>query len=149
MLLFLFAGGLIWAVYRIRLMQVERRLNLRFEERLGERTRIAQDLHDTLLQGFLSASMHLHVATLEVPTDSPARSKLAYVQRLMGKVIDDGRLAIRGLRAPDSTVGELENALSMVVQELGIAETTRFRVIVEGHPQALSVDSGRGLPHRA
>ena len=39
-----------------------RQLNVRFEERLAERTRIAQELHDTLLQGFLSASMQLHVA---------------------------------------------------------------------------------------
>ena len=37
-------------------------INVRFEERLAERTRIAQELHDTLLQGFLSASMQLHVA---------------------------------------------------------------------------------------
>ena len=137
-LLLLLAGGLIWIVYRVRLLQVERHLNLRFDERLGERTRIAQDLHDTLLQGFLSASMQLHVATLEVPTDSPARGKLVYVHRLMGKVIDDGRLAIQGLRAPDSAVGELEGALSTVVQELGLPETTRFRVIVEGDPQALA-----------
>ena len=42
--------------------QVARGLNVRFEERLAERTRIAQDLHDTLLQGFVSASMQLHVA---------------------------------------------------------------------------------------
>jgi signal transduction histidine kinase len=32
-----------------------------FQERLAERTRIAQDLHDTLLQGVLSASMQLYV----------------------------------------------------------------------------------------
>jgi ligand-binding sensor domain-containing protein len=107
-LLLVFAGGLIWIGYRVRLLRVERRLNLRFEARLAERTRIAQDLHDTLLQGVLSASMHLHVATLDVPADSPARGKLAYVHRLMGTVIADGRLAIKGLRAPDSTVGELE-----------------------------------------
>ena len=135
--LLLFAGGTIWAGYRIRLMQVERQLTLRFDERLGERTRIAQELHDTLLQGFLSASMHLHVATQDVPVDSPARGKLAYVQGLIGKVIDEGRHAIRGLRAPDSSVGELENVLAMAARELGVRDTTRFRVIVEGQSRAL------------
>jgi len=135
--LVLLVGGTTWIVYRIRLVQVERQLNVRFEERLAERTRIAQELHDTLLQGFLSASMHLHVAREQVPADSPARSKLAYVHALMGKVIDDGRLAIRGLRAPGSSVGELENVLTMVAQELGIPDTTRFRVIVEGEPRGL------------
>jgi signal transduction histidine kinase/ligand-binding sensor domain-containing protein len=135
--LLLLVGGAIWSVYRIRLMQLERQLNVRFEERLGERTRIAQELHDTLLQGFLSASMHLHVAAQEVPVDLPARSKLAYVQGLMGKVIEEGRHAIRGLRAPDSKGDDLENALAMVVRELGIPDTTRFGVIVEGRPHAL------------
>ena len=40
-----------WGLYRLRVRQVSRRLHARFEERLAERTRIAQELHDTLLQG--------------------------------------------------------------------------------------------------
>ncbi len=63
----------ILALYRLRLRQLTRQLNLRFEERLGERTRIAQELHDTLLQGFLSASMQLHVAVDRLPEDSPEK----------------------------------------------------------------------------
>ena len=51
----------------IRLHQLTSRLNVRFEERLAERTRIAQELHDTLLQGFLSASMQVHVAADRLP----------------------------------------------------------------------------------
>ena len=61
----------ILALYRLRLRQLTSQLNVRFEERLGERTRIAQELHDTLLQGFLSASMQLHVAVDRLPPDSP------------------------------------------------------------------------------
>src|SRR6202040_4273673 len=37
------------------------------EERLAERTRIAQDLHDTLLQGFFAVSMQLHAAVESLP----------------------------------------------------------------------------------
>jgi Histidine kinase len=61
------------ALYRWRLHEISRQLNLRFEERLAERTRIAQDLHDTLLQGVVSASMQLHVANEQLPADSPAK----------------------------------------------------------------------------
>src|SRR6202040_150677 len=49
----------LWAAYRLRLRQMAGQLNLRFEERLMERTRIAGELHDTLLQGYLSAFMQL------------------------------------------------------------------------------------------
>jgi signal transduction histidine kinase len=50
------------ALYRWRVHRLRTQLTFRFEERLAERTRIAQDLHDTLLQGLVSASMQLHVA---------------------------------------------------------------------------------------
>jgi signal transduction histidine kinase len=66
--------------------RLTRQLNLRFEERLAERTRIAQDLHDTLLRGFVSASMQLYVAADRLPPDSPARPALTQVLDLMGRV---------------------------------------------------------------
>jgi len=46
------ALGLLWALYQLRLRQVARQFNIRLEERVSERTRIARDLHDTLLQSF-------------------------------------------------------------------------------------------------
>jgi signal transduction histidine kinase len=46
----LLAVLIIWSVYRLRMRQVARALGARFDERLAERTRIARDLHDTLLQ---------------------------------------------------------------------------------------------------
>jgi signal transduction histidine kinase len=52
-------GLLIWTIYKLRVHQVAMRLDSQFEARLAERTRIAQELHDTLLQGVLSASMQL------------------------------------------------------------------------------------------
>src|SRR5262249_61942527 len=63
-------------VYRLRMRQLTRLLSVRFEERLAERTRIAQDLHDTLLQGVLSASMQLHVTVDHLSDDSPAKATL-------------------------------------------------------------------------
>ena len=87
-----------WSLYRLHVMQVAHRLNLRFEERLAERTRIAQDLHDTLLQGFVSASMQLHVAADRLPAESEARPALTRVLALMSRVIEEGRNAVRGLR---------------------------------------------------
>jgi signal transduction histidine kinase len=78
----------IFGVHRLRLHEVRMKLNLRFEERLAERTRVAQELHDTLLQGVLSASMQLHVAIDQLPEDSPARLGLNRVLQLMGQVVD-------------------------------------------------------------
>ena len=124
-------------LYRLRMHQVARRLNLRFEERLAERTRIAQDLHDTLLQGFVSASMQLHVAASRVPPESPARASLDRVLQLMGRVIDEGRHAVRGLRSATVGINDLEQAFCGLQQELGVEDGVGFRVIVEGRPRPL------------
>ena len=133
-LAFLFA---LLAFYRFRLHQLTRQMNLRFEERLAERTRIAQELHDTLLQGFLSASMQLHVAVDQLPADSPAKPMLSRVQQLMGQVIEEGRNAVQGLRSPDSNSNDLEQAFSRIPQEFALQEQVCFRVIVEGRPRPL------------
>src|SRR5262249_55237166 len=85
---------LVSALYRLHLRRVARH----FEVRMQERTRIAQDLHDTLLQGCLSASMQLHLLADNVPDDSPVKHPLTHIQQLMSRVIDEGRIALRGLR---------------------------------------------------
>ena len=126
------------ALYRYRLRQLKRQLNIRFEERLAERTRIAQELHDTLLQGVISVSMQLHVAADGLPADSPARSKLGHVQQLMGQVIEEGRNAVRGLRSDGNDSLGLEHAFSQVRQELVAGEQVGFRVVVEGKPRPLN-----------
>jgi len=123
-------------VYRFRLQQVTRNINLRFEERLGERTRIAQELHDTLLQGFLSASMQLDVAVDSLPPDSAVRPRLARVLELMRQVVDEGRNAVRGLRSSNSAATDLAKALSEVRGEFQ-AHAAGFRVLVEGRPTPL------------
>ena len=125
------------AVYRFRMHQLTRQLQVRFEERLAERTRIARELHDTLLQGFLSASMQLHVAADQLPPESIAKPRVVRVLELMGQVIDEGRNAVRGLRASHTVSLDLEQAFAGIQQELGFQETAAFSIIVQGEPRPL------------
>jgi signal transduction histidine kinase len=125
------------ALYRLRLRQLTGRLSVRFEERLAERTRIAQELHDTLLQGFLSARMQVHVAAARLPADSQEKPSLTRSLELMSQVIEEGRNAVRGLRASQSASMDLEDAFSRIPEELKAGELTSaspvdFRVIAEG-----------------
>jgi len=130
-------GLLLLALIRLRLLQVTKQLNLRFEERLAERTRIAQELHDTLLQGVLSASMHLHVADEQLPADSPAKPFVARVLELMSGVVEEGRNVVHGLRASRRNFPELEQAFLHTREEFPMQYQTGFRVIVEGAPRPL------------
>ncbi|HUD98945.1 MAG TPA: two-component regulator propeller domain-containing protein [Bryobacteraceae bacterium] len=126
----------VFALYRFRLHQLTSRLNVGFEERLAERTRIAQELHDTLLQGFLSASMHVHVAADRLAADSPERRILTRALQLMAQVIEEGRNAVRGLRASESASLDIEQAFSHIQDELA-QEKVDFRVIVDGERRPL------------
>ena len=111
---------------RLRQRRVIIELNVRFEQRLAERTRIAQDQHDTLLQGLLSASMQLHVANEQLPDDSPAKPLVVRVLELMGQVVDEGRDAVRGLRTPGTERLELEQAFSRIQQQIPMAQANRL-----------------------
>ena len=138
-------AGLISAVYRFRVRQIAAGINARFDERLAERTRIAQELHDTLLQGFLSASMQVHVAADRLPPDSQAKPMLTRALELMSQVIEEGRNALRGLRLSDCVSLDLEQAFAAAERELQSNKNARnenekevvFRVIAEGQRRAL------------
>ncbi len=130
-------GGVVWAAYQQHVRQLAARLDSQFEERLAERTRIAQELHDTLLQGFLSATMQLHVANDQLPEDWPAKPIIGRVLELMARVIDDGRKAVRGLRSSADESDDLQQAFSRTHQEFFLQQSTDFRVIVEGQVRPL------------
>ena len=110
---------------------------LRQEERRRERTRIARELHDTLLQGLLSAAMQLQVAEGWLPPDSPAKPLLSRVRDLMGKGIAEGRAALQGLRSADVPSTSLDQALFDFSEELAATDRARLRIMKMGHPKPM------------
>jgi len=124
-------------LHRFRLQALTRRLHLRAEERLAERTRIAQELYDALWQGFLSAWMQLHLVADELPDGSPQKPRLDRVLRTMGQVIDEGRNVLYGLRTPGGDAEPIEGSLSRIARQLDAEGAVGFRVNVEGSPRDL------------
>ena len=122
---------IILGIHAFRLREVRRSLHTRFEERLAERVRVAQELHDTLLQGVLSASMQLHVVVDNLPEESPLRPQLSRVLQVIQTVVEDSRNTLRGLRSSIDSADDLKNSLSRIQQELG-APGIELRVVVEG-----------------
>ena len=127
----------VFGFYRLRFHQLSNKMNFRFEERLAERMRVAQELHDTLLQGVISASMQLHVAAEYLPADSPVQPSLRHILQLMEGVIEEGRNTLRGLRLSNKGSHDMELAFLRIPQELGIDQKTAYRVVVEGSPLPL------------
>jgi signal transduction histidine kinase/ligand-binding sensor domain-containing protein len=133
----LFAGVGALLVYRVRTQQLTRLLSVRFEERLAERTRIAQDLHDTLLQGIYSASIHFDLANNRLAEDSPARPAVQRGLDLLRQVSQEGRKALRSLRSAHTTSDSLETALSLLPKEFTLPESIDFLVTTDGASRVL------------
>jgi signal transduction histidine kinase len=117
--------------------RLKRERNLRLEERRKERAHIARELHDTLFQGFLGASMMLHSTVEQMPVDSPSRTSLSQALQLINRVIDEGRATLQGLRSPRTACTSLERALCALADEFE-PSGTRYRVFVTGKPKALN-----------
>jgi signal transduction histidine kinase len=127
----------VFGFYRLRLLQLTKTMNLRFEERLAERMRVAQELHDTLLQGVISASMQLDVAVDHLPPDSPLQPSLRHILQIMSQVIAEGRNTLRGLRTSSDNAHDIELAFLRIPEELASNSKTGYRVLVEGTPVPL------------
>jgi signal transduction histidine kinase len=127
----------LWAIHRLRLRAVAARLEQSHRERVAERLRIAHELHDTLLQGVLSASMQLHVIAEESPAQAPTRGRVRGLQDLLDQVIREARIAVEGLRSPDSEDGTgPEKALRRIREEGIHAYRGDFNVTTNGVSKA-------------
>ncbi len=122
-------------LYRLRLRRVTAQLHARLQERLDERARVAQALHDTLFQGFVSSSMQLHAVADEI-VDQGARSKLTRVLQRMSRIIEEGRESVSGLRVPDDD-DNLESALARDAEHFNGDRQIDVRLAVKGHPRPL------------
>jgi signal transduction histidine kinase len=127
-------------VARVRKL-TEAQLTLRFEERLAERTRIARELHDTLLQSFQALMLHFQAVNNLLP---PGEAKEALEQALdrADEAIAEGRDAIQNLRSSTTVNNDLSEALTALGEELAGANdgervSATFRVSVEGRERDL------------
>jgi signal transduction histidine kinase len=144
-----FRGGAITVVlmliasshlYRVR--AIRRQFEVRLEERVGERTRIARELHDSLLQGFQGLLFRLQALRNIVPKHSPELvAALDTALEKGDRTIIQAREAVQDLRASGIEAGDLEAALKALREEFAQANSPNrptYRVVVEGKPRALS-----------
>jgi signal transduction histidine kinase/streptogramin lyase len=129
---------LLWAAWRFRVGQLQQEFNMRLEGRVEERTRIARDLHDTLLQSFQGLMPVFQTARNLLPGQSDrAAEVLDEGLHDAADAIVEGRNAIQNLRAKpslDPDLGSLLNAAGQELAQSAEAEGSApaFRVIVEG-----------------
>jgi len=133
--------ALLWAGYQLRVRQLHHQFDMTLEARVGERTRIARELHDTLLQSFHGLLLRFQTVSQLLP-DRPveAKEKLDTAIEQAADAITEGRDAVQGLRASTVQSNDLALAISTLGEELAADPNNHrsaFRVAVEGAPRDL------------
>ena len=111
--------ALLWAAYQYRIRRLQHDFEMTLEARIGERTRIARDLHDTMLQSFHGLLLRFQTVSILLP-ERPieAKEKLDSAIEQAAGAITEGRDAVQGLRASTVERNDLARAISTLGEEL-------------------------------
>jgi hypothetical protein len=128
--------GMLCGLYWYRMRQIAHEFNVRLEERVTERTRIARELHDTLLQSFQGLMLRLQVVDYLLP-EGDAKNQLEQTLQRADQAIAEGRTAVYDLRSSTTTTNDLAEAVKALGEELATPESGDFRLEVAGAPRDL------------
>jgi signal transduction histidine kinase/streptogramin lyase len=136
-LVFLFV---LWRASQLRSRQIERQFHAAFDARVDERTHIARELHDTLLQSFHGLILRLQAVRDMLP-EQPGTACEA-LDSAIGRAaaaVTESRHAVQALRGEEESddLGEslatIDREFRMDVSASRRLETnTGYRVLVEG-----------------
>ena len=133
---------LLAGAYQLRMGQVRHAFDMTVEARIAERTRIARELHDTLLQSFHGLLLRFQTVLYLLP-ERPADAKKTLEGAIAqaAQAITEGRDAVQGLRPLDFGRNDLAVAISALGNELAAADGAyrppTLQVAVEGHARDL------------
>jgi signal transduction histidine kinase len=128
--------AVLWALYRLRLRTLTRRMSRSMAERLDERERIARELHDTLLQGVQALILRFQLAADDIPPDRPMRRTLEEALDKADQTLAEGRDRVQSLRVAD-TGDNLERSVRELVRRQGFAPSTKVHLETRGTPRPL------------
>ena len=134
---------LLWFIYQLRLQQLRHQFSIALDARVNERTRIARDLHDTLLQSFHGLLLRFQTVYALLPSrPEEAKQSLGGVIDQAAQAITESRDAVQGLRSSTIESNNLAVAIRSFGEELSSDETNRnsalFQVQLEGTPRSLN-----------
>jgi signal transduction histidine kinase/ligand-binding sensor domain-containing protein len=124
-------------LYRLRLRQLSAQFNMRVDERVGERTRIAQELHDTLVQNITGLSLQISGLAKTVSGPEYVKERLQDLRGQADACIREARQSVWDIRSPQSETIDLVAELTQSGKQFVAGKATRFNFVSEGHPRPL------------
>ena len=128
--------------YQVRMKQIHDR----FKAVLAERTRLAREMHDTLIQGCVSISALLEAAASREIDDNESRAHLIdYAATQIRATVDEARQAVWNLRGEERTLVNPETALRRMAERIGREHGVEMAYRLLGKPFAISLPATHEL----
>ncbi|NIJ21654.1 signal transduction histidine kinase/ligand-binding sensor domain-containing protein [Sphingomonas naasensis] len=127
---------LLAAAYRLRVAQVAGSIRARLEERLGERERIARELHDTLLQSVQGLVLRFQSVANKMPAETASRAQLEAALERADEILAEGRDRVQNLRVAKGSA-DLPELISERAVDAGFDPAIPIRIIVEGRQRPI------------
>jgi len=122
----------VFAVYNYRLHQIAITMKARFDERLAERTSMARDFHDTLLQTIQGSKLVADDA-LDTPSDLVRmRRAMEKLSEWLGQATQQGRAVLNSLRSSTIETNDLAQALQRATEDCRIPGSMEVTFAVAG-----------------
>jgi signal transduction histidine kinase len=112
-------------------------MSARFDERLAERTRIARDLHDTVLQTIQGSKLVADDALDSCSDSGPTRHALEQLSSWLDQATTESRAALNSLRFSATVRNDLAEALQRVAADGTLQESMSVSFSVLGSPQEM------------
>ena len=129
---------LAYLLYRLRVRSLQAALSTRFEARLTERTRIAQELHDELLQSAMGVSLQIELVDNLVDKPAEAKAHLQKALALSRALMQKGRAVLRELRETTREASDLLKVLSAAIDDARHEGGPAAILLVEGAPRPVN-----------
>ena len=127
---------LLMLLHWLRMRYAMNALSARFDERLAERTRIARELHDTLLQTIEGSKLVADDA-LDQSDPSRLRTVVEQLSEWLGRAIDEGRAALHSLRTSTTETNDLAEGLRRATEECRMFSPMSTSLSVQGEAQEM------------
>jgi signal transduction histidine kinase/ligand-binding sensor domain-containing protein len=111
------AMALMWFLYRLRIRQLATITNERFEVRMAERTRLARELHDTLLQTLQGSKLFADTALKTAPNATQMRYAIGSLSGWLERAITEVRTSLSSLRIATWQENSLGEALRLAARD--------------------------------
>ncbi len=106
---------------------------------MAERSRIARELHDTLMQGFSGVTMEMQALSARL-APSPERRTLEEIIRDAGICLREARRSVAGLRNSHGDETGLSAAIAQAAKHLTETQDVRLKLALERSPPSLPDD---------